>query len=110
MTRSYQGGLAQEKRIAHSTEDLVKALVPWIHICPIPKSPFWGFRVGAVIWKTSLLCTRQMNIPVYSERLRDIKTPQEWDNQTRVRSLGVTDNLKKITGPTVADRIGVDTE
>lgn len=105
-----QGGLAQETRIAHSAEDLVKALVPWIHICPIPKSPFQGFREGVVMWKTSLLYTKQMNIPVYSERLRDIRTPQEWSKQTRMGSLGVTDNLKEITGPTVAGRISVDME
>lgn len=62
------------------------------------------------MWKTCLLYTKQMNIPVYSERLRDIKTSQEQSIHTRMRSLGVTDNLKVITGPTMADRIGVDME
>lgn len=51
-----------------------------------------------------------MNIPGYSKRLRDIKTSQDQSMHTKMRSLGVTDNLKVITGPTVADRIGVDME
>lgn len=62
------------------------------------------------MWKTCLLYTKQMNTPAYSERLRDIKTSQVQIRHTRTRSLGVTDNLKGITGPTVADRIGAHME
>lgn len=77
---------------------------------PIPKGPFQCFRMGSVMWKICLLYTKQMNTPAYSERLRDIKTSQEQIRHTRMRSLGVTDNRKGITGPTKADRIGVNME